>query len=88
MNVIPISHIALVRARKSMERAYRNNDWVAVREWDAELSQQLNQAFDDTGRDHALLVSELEKILALYSALTRALPEATVEQWLRPELVR
>ena len=84
MNVIPTSHMALVRARKSMERAFNANDWVGVKEWDTILSQQLNQAFDDDYRDHALLVGELEKILSLYSSMTRSLPEATAEQWLRP----
>lgn len=87
MNVIPTSHMALVRARKQMEQAFSRNDWEAVKEWDTLLSHQLNQAFDDGNRDHGLLVGELEKILGLYSSLTRCLPEATAEQWLRPELV-
>lgn len=88
MNVIPTSHMALVRARKNMEEAFVRSDWNAVKEWDALLSHQLNQAFDDDRRDHSLLVGELEKILGLYSSMTRCLPEATAEQWLRPELVR
>lgn len=88
MNVIPTSHIALVRARKQMEQAFQRNDWATVKEWDTLLSHQLNQAFDDDNRDHALLVGELEKILGLYSSMTRSLPEATADQWLRPELVR
>lgn len=88
MNVIPTSHMALVRARKKMEKAFELDDWIAVKEWDTLLSEQLNRAFDDAHRDHALLVGELEKILGLYSSMTQRLPEATVEQWLRPELVR
>lgn len=88
MNVVPTSHMALVRARKQMEQAFQRNEWSAVREWDTLLSYQLNQAFDDENRDHALLAGELEKILGLYSSMTRTLPEATAQQWLRPELVR
>jgi hypothetical protein len=88
MNVIPISHLALVRARKNMEKAFDSGDWDAVRKWDSVISQELNEAFDDSRRDHALLASELEKILGLYSLMTRCLPEATAEQWLRPESLR
>lgn len=88
MNIIPTSHMALVRARKKMESAFDLNDWAAVKEWDTLLSHQLNQAFDDVDRDHALLVGELEKILGLYSSMTRCLPDVTAEQWLRPESVR
>ena len=88
MNVIPTSHMALVRARKKMEKAFEQDDWAAVKEWDVLVSEQLNQAFDDAHRDHGLLVGELEKILGLYSSMTQRLPEATAEQWLRPELVR
>lgn len=88
MNVVPTSHLALVRARKKMEQAFECHDWEAVREWDTLVSHQLNQAFDDEHRDHSLLVGELEKILALYSAMTCCLPEATAQQWLRPERVQ
>lgn len=88
MNVIPTTHLALVRARKQMEAAFLRSDWDAVKEWDGRLSHQLNNAFDDDRRDHSLLVGELEKILGLYSSMTRSLPDATAQQWLRPELVR
>lgn len=87
MNVIPTTHMALVRARKQMEAAFMRSDWDAVKHWDGLLSNQLNEAFDDDHRDHSLLVGELEKILGLYSSMTRSLPEATARQWLRPELV-
>lgn len=88
MNVIPTSHMALVRARKQMEQAFDHSDWAKMKEWDSLLSHQLNLAFDDDNRDHKLLVGELERILGLYSAMTRCLPEAATEQRLRPELVR
>lgn len=85
MNIVPTSHMALVRARKNMQSAFESQDWVAVKEWDARVSHQLNQAFDDDLRDHKRLVGELEKILALYSSMTLCLPDATADQWLRPE---
>lgn len=88
MNVIPTSHLTLVRARKKMEAAFECSDWDGIREWDKLLSHQLNLAFDDTNRDHSLLVKELEKILSLYSSMTQVLPDAVCEQWQRPELVR
>lgn len=88
MNLVPVSQLNLVRARREMEKSYLADDWEAVRDWDQLLGVQLTQAFDDPDRDHKRLVTELEKILSLYSQMVRSLPEATVETWLRPELVR
>ncbi len=88
MSIIPVSHMALVRARREMEKSYLTDDWHAVKDWDQLLAVQLTQAFDDPQRDHKMLVGELEKILGLYSQMVRDLPAATAETWLRPELVR
>lgn len=87
MSVVPVSHLSLVRTRREMEKSFFSADWDAVKDWDQLLAFQLNQAFDDPSRDHKMLVSELEKVLALYSDMVRSLPEATVENWLRPEFV-
>jgi hypothetical protein len=88
MSVVPVSHISLVRTRREMEKSFFSADWEAVKDWDQLLAFQLNKAFDDPARDHKMLVGELEKVLALYSDMVRSLPEATVQAWLRPELVR
>jgi hypothetical protein len=88
MSVVPVSHLSLVRTRREMEKSFFNADWEAVKDWDQLLAFQLNTAFDDPARDHKMLVGELEKVLALYSDMVRSLPEATVENWLRPEFIR
>lgn len=88
MNLVPVSHLSLVRARKEMEKSFASQNWEAVKDWDQLLALQLNRAFDDPARDHKMLVGELEKVLALYSEMVRSLPEATVENWLCPELAR
>jgi len=87
MNLVPVSQLNLVRARREMEKAYQAGDWQGVQDWDQMVALQLNQAFDDPDRDHKMLVSELEKILLLYSQMVRSLPETLAEGWLRPELV-
>lgn len=82
MNLVPVSHISLVRTRREMEKAFSSADWDAVKDWDQLLTFQLNQAFDDPARDHKMLVGELEKVLALYSDMVRNLPDATAHAWL------
>lgn len=86
MSVVSISHLNLLRARKQMEKAFQQNDWDAVKEWDVLLTHQLTQAFDDPARDNRLLVDELEHILGLYAKMVSVLPEAATGNWLRPEL--
>ncbi len=81
MNIIPTTHMALVRARRDMEKAFRDSDWSAIKEWDHFLTAQLNQAFDDPNRDHSLLARELNTILSLYSDLTRAMPDQMHQDW-------
>ena len=88
MNLVPVSHLSLVRTRREMEKSFLGADWEAVKDWDQLLAFQLNQAFDDPDRDHKMLVGELEKVLALYSDMVRSLPDATVQDWLRPEFMR
>ena len=85
MSVVSISHLNLLRARKQMERAYKANDWEAVKDFDSLLTHQLTQAFDDPQRDNQMLVNELETILGLYAQMVRALPDSATKTWLRPE---
>lgn len=84
MQVIPVSHLNLVRVRREMEKLYLASDWEAIKDLDPMLSSQLNAAFDDPNRMHTKLVSELEKILALYGSMVRKLPEKVACDWLRP----
>lgn len=86
MNIIPATHMALVRARRDMEKAFHKNDWNAIKDWDQFLSAQLNQAFDDPNRDRKLLAKELGAILALYSEMSKALPEETAQKWIKAEV--
>lgn len=88
MSVVSLSHVSVVRARKSMEQAFLNDDWDAVKDYDQLLAEQLNRAFDDPNRDNSGLVNELEKILNLYAQMVDVLPESTAQQWLRPELIQ
>lgn len=87
MNIVPVTQLNLIRARREMEKSYISGDWQAVQDWDQVVALQLSQAFDDPARDHKLLAAELEKILSLYSKMVHRLPEATADAWLRPELV-
>lgn len=87
MSVISAAHLNLVRARREMQNAFKQQDWEAVKDWDQLLSVQLSHAFDDPQRDHNLLVSELQKVLALYGQMVHALPDAAVAQWRQPESV-
>ena len=87
MNIVPVSQLNLARARREMEKSYNSGDWQAVQSWDQLVAQELNQAFDDPTCDHKILVTELEKILSLYSQMVRRLPETATDSWLRPELV-
>lgn len=87
MALISAAHLNLVRARREMQKAFSQKDWEAVKDWDQLLSVQLGRAFDDPQRDHALLVSELQKVLALYGQMVHALPEAAVSHWRQPERV-
>lgn len=80
MNVIPATHLTLIRARKSMEKAFKDGDWDAVKDQDVFLSAQLAQAFDDPERNHRMLADELSKVLGLYSRLTIEMPEIALEE--------
>lgn len=77
MNVIPISYVSLVRARKDLERAFEQEDWERVAECDEFLGAVLTQAFDDPARDHSLLTTELDKILRLYGQMVCEIPPNT-----------
>lgn len=87
MAVISATHLNLVRARREMQNAFKHQDWEAVKDWDQLLSVQLGHAFDDPQKDHSLLVSELQKVLALYGQMVHALPDAAIAHWRQPESV-
>ncbi len=87
MKVIPVTYLALIRARKEMSGAYARSDWHAVQEWDQLVAEALSQAFDDPQRDHRLLSKELEHILALYGEMVKEMPNEAVVEWQKPELV-
>lgn len=74
MSIVTASHLALVRARRQLEKAYIDNDWNAVRQWDRQIGEQLNSAFGDEHRDTRALVSELERVLGLYARMVKTLP--------------
>lgn len=85
MSVVALSYVNLVRTRRELERAYLNDDWDAIKDWDVLLAEHLNAAFDDPDRDNNNLVQELENILGLYSSMVDELPQSTAQQWLKPE---
>lgn len=85
MAVIATTHMNLVRARRQMETAFVANDWERVKEWDQQLTMQLNNAFDDPLRDNDLLVKELERILGLYAEMVESLPPSVNEPWVTTE---
>lgn len=74
MSVVSSSHFSLVRARRELEKAFQKGDWDAVRVWDQQLGEKLNEAFDDDGRDTVALIDELERILLTYSNVVSAMP--------------
>jgi hypothetical protein len=74
MSVIAVSHVALARARRDLEKAYLAGDWDHVRLCDRQLGHQLNLAFADEHRNNRALVEELERVLGLYARMVTALP--------------
>jgi len=85
MSIVPASHLQLVRARKALEKSYREKDWDSVRQWDTVLATQLNASFEDGTRDTKALVSELERILYTYSNMLAELPELGSRNFLSPK---
>lgn len=82
MPLVCSSLVAVIRARKALQNAFEAGDWNSVRELDAAVGPALDLAFSDDRRDNAALVSELEKVLALYAKVVTCLPEATAQRWL------
>lgn len=76
MSVVAVSHVALARARRELEKAYRADDWDKVKTCDRHLGHLLNLAFADEHRNTRALVEELELVLKLYARLVRTLPVA------------
>lgn len=74
MSVVAVSHIALVRARRELEKAWHTHDAEKIRVCDRQLGHQLNLAFTDEHRNTRALLKELEQVLALYAQMVTALP--------------
>lgn len=79
MSVISSAHVSLIRARKSLNKAFQEKDWDALRNWDTKLGECLARAFDDPDRDTLALVTEMEGVLKLYANIVAHLPEQTTE---------
>ncbi|WP_188151679.1 hypothetical protein [Teredinibacter waterburyi] len=77
-SLVSVTHVALVRARRELDRAFEEGDWERVRYWDAQLGQRLNRAFEDEERDTNGLIEELERVLKLYAQIVSALPEHAI----------
>lgn len=69
MSLVPHTQWRLARMRKSMSKALQEQDWDKVREFDVELMQALNDASEDTQRDSAALLNELQAVVELYKDL-------------------
>ncbi len=85
MSVITATHMNLTRTRRQMQAAFLAQDWNTIHEWDQLLTAQLNQAFEDPGRDSQRLTCELEKILGLYADIVECLPAASNDYWKAPQ---
>jgi outer membrane receptor for ferric coprogen and ferric-rhodotorulic acid len=75
MSVVSLPHIELVRSRKTLEKAYLQQDWDSLREIDSRLGAALNNAFEDEQRDTVELVHEMERILSLYAEIVASMPK-------------
>lgn len=71
MAVVPYTHMQLSRVRRDLQAALQRADWVAVAALDQSLTQALDQAASDKGRDVTALLRELAAILDLYKRLTK-----------------
>lgn len=80
MSVVSSSQFELIRARNELQKACKQGNWDAVRRWDSQLGESLNSAFDDEYRDTKSLISELEKILSVYSNLVSNLPHGLADK--------
>ncbi len=72
MAVVPFSYFRLQRTRRGLSDAYQSGDWLAVRDYDRELGQSLEQAYADPRVDSAVLLDEMEKLLRIYEQLMKA----------------
>ncbi|WP_019605953.1 hypothetical protein [Teredinibacter turnerae] len=75
MSVISSAHFNLIRARKELQKSFREEDWDALRDWDTKLGDCLSHALDDPQRDTSALVNEMESVLKLYAEIVAQLPE-------------
>lgn len=75
MSVVAASQFKLVRARKNLEKAYREGNLHDVRYWDNEVAACLDILFDDKDRDAHSLINQLESVLLTYSKIVADLPD-------------
>ncbi len=78
MTVVAASQFRLLRAKKSLEKAYKDGDIEAVRRWDTEVAECLDVLFKDRDRDAHSLISQLESVLMMYSKIVEDLPDDAV----------
>ncbi|WP_370978928.1 hypothetical protein [Agaribacterium sp. ZY112] len=79
MSLISCSHVDLVRTRKSLEFAFDNKQWGALKRHDLLMGEALDKAFDDKTLNAKELMSELERVLALYARIVAELPASESE---------
>jgi len=75
MSVVSASYFSLIRTRKSLQLAFKHENWDEVRACDRLLGESLNAAFEDDNRDTSALIEELERVLNLYATIVASLPE-------------
>ncbi|TVZ38575.1 hypothetical protein P886_2947 [Alteromonadaceae bacterium 2753L.S.0a.02] len=77
MSVVCSAQFLLIRARRELQKSFREQDWDALRNWDTKLGEYLSLAFEDPNRDTVALVEEMETVLKLYAEIVAHLPEQT-----------
>lgn len=78
MTVVAASQFKLLRAKKNLEKAYKDGDIESVRRWDKEVAECLDVLFNDRDRDAHSLISQLESVLTMYSKIVEDLPDDAV----------
>ena len=79
MSLISHTQFDLVRLRKGMEAAFKQGDWVALRNQDRGMGAALDAAFTDSARSPEELITEMERILKVYASIVDNLPSSADE---------
>ena len=83
--IIALSLMSVKNLRRRIEKAHAQNDYEGIKRLDLELTAMLNHAFNDPFRDTIALISELQKILKLYSRVVDSLPKKDSALMFSPE---